>query len=69
MADQVANREKAIKIFNQATQLDAQGQVQEAYKQYKLAAKHFFFVMEYEPNEQIKGMMRNKAEECITRCE
>jgi vacuolar protein-sorting-associated protein 4 len=45
MADQAANRDKAIQIFNQATKADAGQNAGEAYRLYKLAAKHFFFVI------------------------
>ena len=69
MSNHVANREKAIKIAQDACRADTSKNYDEAYRLYKLAVKHFLFVIRYETNPTLKSNLEDKVDEYIKRCE
>ncbi|ORZ30597.1 P-loop containing nucleoside triphosphate hydrolase protein [Catenaria anguillulae PL171] len=60
---------KAIEIVKRATELDADGQYEEAYKQYQNALDYFMTALKYEKNERIKESIRKKFTEYLERAE
>ncbi|KAI9164243.1 Vacuolar protein sorting-associated protein 4 [Blastocladiella emersonii ATCC 22665] len=60
---------KAIEIVKRATELDAEGNYDEAYKAYQNALDYFMTALKYEKNERVKESIRKKFTEYLERAE
>ncbi|KAJ3383171.1 Vacuolar protein sorting-associated protein 4 [Lobulomyces angularis] len=61
--------EKAIEIVRKATEEDAKGNFEEAYKLYQNSLEYFLTAMKYEKNEKVKESVRKKFTEYLDRAE
>lgn len=59
----------AVALEKKARELEAQGQQQQAFLEYKNCLNVFEFVYKYEQNPKVKDMVRERLEEVITRSE
>ncbi|KAJ3286849.1 Vacuolar protein sorting-associated protein 4 [Rhizoclosmatium sp. JEL0117] len=60
---------KAVDIVKKATEEDAAGNYEEAYKQYQSSLEYFMMAMKYEKNEKLKETIRKKFTEYLDRAE
>lgn len=58
-----------MSLAKQATELDAAGKTEEAYRLYDTAIEYFLTAIKYEKNERMKDSMRKKVNEYLDRAE
>ncbi|KAJ3058458.1 Vacuolar protein sorting-associated protein 4, partial [Podochytrium sp. JEL0797] len=62
-------QQKAVDIVKKATEEDAAGNYEEAYKLYQSSLEYFMMAMKYEKNEKLKETIRKKFTEYLDRAE
>lgn len=60
---------KAVNLARQATEADAAGRNEEAYRLYDTAIEYFLTAIKYEKNDKMKESMRKKVSEYLERAE
>ena len=60
---------KAVNLAKQATEADAAGRNEEAYRLYDTAIEYFLTAIKYEKNDKMKESMRKKVTEYLERAE
>ncbi|KLO20015.1 AAA-domain-containing protein [Schizopora paradoxa] len=69
MATPPTSLDKAIKIVQQAIDEDVKEHYSEAYDLYRNSLDYFMLALKYEKNDRLKGLIREKAAEYMTRAE